>query len=241
MCSTEQNVLSATSTSYTAVTATAVNAQQIGQRPPWKQRKAAAKPPTSTQPNIAKTAKPSEAAKDAGSQGLRTRESRKVAVVPGKRAIWGTLPFVTSSTVKSAIHNVLSVPHDSITVKRKSKTLRAKQCWWFVITGAEEVMMSMEANWNRKTLQTGWKLQPCFVPLRDWKAEDNDPAHVTKNEDVNNATDSTSAAAICISDSGNPGSTGSDQANAKDAPPAINSGSTDNATPSTSEFLHGND
>ena len=200
----------------------------------------AAKPPTSTRSSAAKTTDPSEAAKDTGSQASRTREPRKVAVVPGKRAIWGTLPFVTSSTVKSSIHNVLSVPDDSIAVKRKSKTLRAKQCWWFVITGAEEVMMSMEANWNRMTLQTGWKLQPCFAPLHDQSAEDNEPSH------ANNATeDSTSAAATSISDSVNPGSPDSDQASSKDALPATNcnntSDSTDNATPCISEPLIGND
>ena len=74
---------SATSTSYAAVTATAANAQ-LGRRPPRHQRKAAAKPPTSTRPSAAKTTDPAEAAKDAGSQASRTREPRKVAVVPGK-------------------------------------------------------------------------------------------------------------------------------------------------------------
>ena len=84
------DALSATSTSYVAVTATTAYAQ-LGRRPPRQQRKAAAKLPTSTRPSTAKTTDPSEAAKDAGSQALRTHEPRKVAVVPGKRAIWGTL------------------------------------------------------------------------------------------------------------------------------------------------------
>ena len=100
--------------------------------------------------------------------------------------------------------------------------------------------MSMEANWNRMTLQTGWKLQPCFAPLHDQSAEDNKPSH------ANNATeDSTPAAATSISDSVNPGSPDSDQASSKDALPATNcnntSDSTDNATPCTSEPPIGND
>ena len=55
--------------------------------------------------------------------------------------------------------------------------------------------MSIEANWNRMTLQTGWKLQPCFVPLQ---SEDDDSSLATGNEAGKNAI-----AATHTSDSAN--------------------------------------
>ena len=151
------------SSSYAAATATATNSQNGHRSRPQRthvQQCKPANPSTATHTSAVRTSEPSaEAATlgDARSQGSsesRSRESRKVAVVPGKRAIWGTLPFVTPTTVKSTIHNMLSVPDNSITVKRKTKTLRAKQCWWFVITGTEGTLMSLETNWNKNNLMT---------------------------------------------------------------------------------------
>ena len=105
--------------------------------------------------------------------------------------------FVTSTTVKSTIHNVLPVSDDSISLRLKAKTrLHAKHCWWFVITGTEETILTMEANWNRMTLQTGWKLQPCSALIL---SEGDNSAPATSNEvaaTINNAP----AAAIHTTD-----------------------------------------
>ena len=45
--------------------------------------------------------------------------------------------------------------------------------------------MTMEANWSKMTLQTDWKLQPCFAPIL---SEHGDPAPAANNEADNNAT-----------------------------------------------------
>ena len=58
------------------------------------------------------------------------------------------------------------------------------------------------------TLQTGWKLQPCFAPIL---SEGDDLASATSNE-ADATTNNTSAAAIHTTDSAN-GSTDSDDSN----------------------------
>ena len=190
------------SSSYAAAAATATNSQNGRRSRPQRthaQQRKPAKPSTATHTSAVRTSEPSaEAATDARSQGSsesRSRESRKVAVVPGKRAVWGTLPFVTPTTVKSTIHNVLSVPDNSITVKRKTKILRAKQCWWFIITGTEGTLMSLETNWNKMTFQTGWKLQHCFAPLQNDDPSDSASASTGEAGTANTNIEATNSAA----------------------------------------------
>ena len=150
--------------------------------------------------------------------------------------MWGTLPFVTSTTVKSTIHNVLPVSDDAITVKRKAKTRpHAKHCWWFVITGTEETLLTMEANWNRMTLQTGWKLQPCFAPIV-CEGDDSAPTPAASTE-ADATTNNAPPADILTTDLVN-GSTDSDDSNGDRQANTDTSGGTANDTPTPS---HGND
>ena len=53
--------------------------------------------------------------------------------------------------------------------------------------------MSLEANWNKMTFQTGWKLQHCFAPLQNDDASDSTSA--STSEASNNATTNTTIAA----------------------------------------------
>ena len=87
--STKQNTSSTPLPNYAAAAAAiAVNPQQ-GQRPPRTrtQQRRPANPPA-TRASTARVARASEAAKNTTSQG-----PRKVALVPGKRAVWGTIYY----------------------------------------------------------------------------------------------------------------------------------------------------
>ena len=82
----------------------------------------------------------------------------------GKRRIWGTLKQCNAEAVKRAIHQFSTVPDGSVDVRRKYKTVKnAKLRWWHVLTAEEVMLQRLDQEWEAINLQTGWKIEPCFV------------------------------------------------------------------------------
>ena len=90
--------------------------------------------------------------------------SREKQPVSGKRRIWGTLKQCNAEAVKRAIHQFSTVPDGSVDVRRKYKTVKnAKLRWWHVLTAEEVMLQRLDQEWEAINLQTGWKIEPCFV------------------------------------------------------------------------------
>ena len=84
--------------------------------------------------------------------------------VKGKRRVWGTLKASHSGVIKNSICNVTGLPSNLFEVKRKYKSISGQKIrWWHVLTGKEEDLISLERKWDTVKIQTGWKIEPCYV------------------------------------------------------------------------------
>ena len=84
--------------------------------------------------------------------------------VLGKRRVWGTLKAVPSGVVKSSICNLTSLPSESFNIKRKFKRVQGNKVrWWHVLTGSEDDLITLEKSWDLVQIQTGWKVEACFM------------------------------------------------------------------------------
>ena len=94
-------------------------------------------------------------------------------LVQGARKIWGTMINCTTAAVLGAISK-LTPSISNLRVKRKYKSLsNNKIAWWFIIHGQESELGTLEAQWERVQLQTGWTLQPCYMPKDEQQARAN--------------------------------------------------------------------
>ena len=84
--------------------------------------------------------------------------------VSGVRRIWGTLSNCTTTVVRNVINRLTDVG-EQIEVKRKYKSDRNRKRWWFLLKGSEEVLESLESNWEPVQIQTNWKLEQCTKPV----------------------------------------------------------------------------
>ena len=99
--------------------------------------------------------------------GVNT-DTQKVRV-SGVRRIWGTVKSCSSGAVKNTVSNLVSpeaVPQiGNMVVKRKYKRLPGNKIrWWFLIYMEEDSLEKLESAWERVSLQTSWKLEPCHAP-----------------------------------------------------------------------------
>ena len=86
--------------------------------------------------------------------------------VSGARRVWGTLRSATHNTVRNTIVHLTKCESNAVQVKRKSKTSRSgKLKWWFVLHGEECTLVSIESDWEKVSLQTGWRLEKCTKPV----------------------------------------------------------------------------
>ena len=93
-------------------------------------------------------------------------------IVQGARRVWGTMKSCTSAAISGAISKLTTVSAN-LRVKRKFRTLHDnKSAWWFVIHGQESELSSLQLQWEKVQMQTGWSLQPCYMP----KAKNTDAA-----------------------------------------------------------------
>jgi hypothetical protein len=70
-------------------------------------------------------------------------------------------------SVEVTLNKVLSLgDSDGISVRRKYKhgMHGRKARWWFVLHGSESTLANIEQKWESMTLQTGWKIEPCYRP-----------------------------------------------------------------------------
>ena len=87
----------------------------------------------------------------------------------GVRRVWGTVKSCSSTAVKNTVSRLISaeaVPQiGNITVKRKYKRLPGNKIrWWFLLYMDEDSLQKLESEWEKVSLQTSWKLEPCHAP-----------------------------------------------------------------------------
>ena len=75
--------------------------------------------------------------------------------VTGVCRIWGTLSNCTTTVVRNVI-NCLTDVGEQIELKRKYKSDRNRKRWFFLLKGSEEVLESLESDWEAVQIQTNW-------------------------------------------------------------------------------------
>ena len=50
-------------------------------------------------------------------------------------------------------------------MKRKYKSDTSRKRWWSLLKASEEVLESLESNWEHVQIQTNWKLEQCTKPI----------------------------------------------------------------------------
>ena len=96
-----------------------------------------------------------------------SRPKQLLTPVPGKRRIWGTLKVCSASTVKKVILQFGKLPEEAtLQVKRKFKTRGDNNRvvkWWHVISADENILSTLDRNWENVALQTSWQIEPCLI------------------------------------------------------------------------------
>ena len=84
--------------------------------------------------------------------------------VQGKRRIWGTMKACSSNTAKNTICQLTGTTKENVQIKRKFKRLNNNKIrWWHIVSGDEGDLEKLEGEWESVKIQTGWKLEKCFV------------------------------------------------------------------------------
>ena len=101
-----------------------------------------------------------------GSEHKEILSETQCQVVSGARRVWGTLQSATLYAVRATIVKLTKcIEADDLRVKRKcGLTNSGKTKWWFVLHGKEEMLKSLEENWSKVSVQTGWRLEQCTKP-----------------------------------------------------------------------------
>ena len=82
----------------------------------------------------------------------------------GKRKIWGTRNRCNVRTVSNAIFQKTSLADNDVTIKRKfSKSSGKVTRWWYVVSGAEATLNTLENQWDCVKQQFGWSVLPCLT------------------------------------------------------------------------------
>ena len=84
--------------------------------------------------------------------------------VSGVRRIWGTLSNCTTTVVKNVITR-LTDAGEEIEVKSKYKSDTNRKRWWFLLKASEEVLESLESNWEHVQIQMNRKVEQCTKPI----------------------------------------------------------------------------
>jgi len=146
--------------------------------PPTRAQGEGTMPPTNP-------AQPTESQQDNGtvvSQSSTPNSDAQKVRAHGVRRVWGTLKSSSSNAVKNTIsHHVLvsveAVPQiGNIVVKRKYKRLPGNKIrWWFLVYMEEDSLQKLELEWEKVSLQTSWKLEPCHAPANFSQAPPSPP------------------------------------------------------------------
>ena len=134
--------------------------------------------------------------------------------MPGVRRIWGTLRNTPPAAVSATLCKLTTLGNQ-LSVRRKTNDISGRNRWWFLVKGNEEVLAQLEREWERVSLQTSWKLEPCTKPkTADDKPSPSDPPSSSPNSQPNpsdnNPESSNSAVQEVVSNNGgSPGVTDS--------------------------------
>lgn len=114
--------------------------------------------------------------------GVMLSESRpNKEKIEGARRVWGTISMCTTGTVQNTIKKLCSV--NSVQVRRKMREMpNGKLCWWFVLHDNEAMLQEIDKKWEQVSLQTMWKLEPCF---RTVTTSISHPLHTTQDGAIN--------------------------------------------------------
>ena len=101
--------------------------------------------------------------KDGPNQPLSSTKRNMVPLL-GKRKIWGTRRLSSASTISETIARCTSLNVNDIQVKRKFSERYGKETkWWFVVSGEESTLTSLENEWESVKQQQNWKILPCLA------------------------------------------------------------------------------
>jgi len=109
-----------------------------------------------------------EARDGASQQSSPTRshqqQVREKEVVKGKRRIWGTLKAASATALMRNICQLTGISEEKVQIKRKYKNLGGNKIqWWHIVSGNENDLESLDDKWEGVRIQTGWKLERCYV------------------------------------------------------------------------------
>ena len=115
--------------------------------------------------------------KNAGSgAGSQSQERGEKVQVQGKRRIWGTLKACSSITAKQTTCQLTGATKEKLQFKRKFKKLpNNKTRWWHIVSGDESDLEKLEGEWESVKIQTGWKLEKCYIDENFLKSGGNSP------------------------------------------------------------------
>ena len=100
-------------------------------------------------------------------QSTSTSGSQQRIKVSGVRRIWGTLRSCTQGTVKNVLKRFTTVC-DKVEIRRmykSSKDGKSANRWWFILRAPENILCTLESEWESVQNQTNWKLEECTQPL----------------------------------------------------------------------------
>ena len=96
--------------------------------------------------------------------------SRKERVpVEGVRRVWGTMKATTTTAVASTLQKLTCVGSQLLVRK---KTNFETNRWWFLLKGPEPTLCKLADEWDKVSLQTNWKLEPCTKPAVSQSSSD---------------------------------------------------------------------
>ena len=109
----------------------------------------------------------------------------KKTKVSGVRRIWGTLKSTIAFTVSSILKK-LSTLGNKLVLRRKYinqwRVWSGRTQWWFVVKGSETDLEDLEKEWDRVQLQTGWKLENCYMTLSPLLPSNPESIHANSPE-----------------------------------------------------------
>lgn len=78
------------------------------------------------------------------------------------RRVWGTLRMATYSALRNAIVKLAEMC-DSLKLPANLRPLvsSGKPKWWLLLHAEENILLLLERNWEKISLQKGWCVEPC--------------------------------------------------------------------------------
>jgi len=82
----------------------------------------------------------------------------------GSEESLGTLRSATYSAIRNTIAKVSEISAPLRVTRKFATSPSGKPKWWFLLHADEDVLLILEENWEKVSLQTGWRLESCTRP-----------------------------------------------------------------------------